>query len=39
MNITDPKQIETYNNFINNEYEDQNAAKHKAFESFLDSIM
>lgn len=36
---TDIKQIETYKNFINNEYEDQNAAKHKAFESFLDSIM
>ena len=39
MNVTDPKQIETYKNFINNEYEDQNEAKHKAFESFLDSVM
>lgn len=39
MTITNTKQIETYKNFINNEYEDQKAAKHKAFESFLDSIM
>ena len=39
MIITDPKQIETYDNFISNKYEDQKAAKHKAFESFLDSIM
>lgn len=39
MDVTDPKQIETYENFIKNEYEDQKTAKHKAFESFLDSIM
>ena len=39
MAPTDPKQIETYKNFIKNEYEDKTAAKHKALESFLDSIM
>lgn len=39
MTVTDPKQIETYKNFINNEYEDQNEVKHKALELFLDSVM
>ncbi len=39
MTTTDYKQIETYNHFIDTEYEDQKIAKHKAFESFLDSIM
>ncbi|MBR1943927.1 MAG: hypothetical protein IJ848_00450 [Alphaproteobacteria bacterium] len=39
MTITDVRQIETYKNFVNNEYEDQETAKHKAFESFLDSVM
>ena len=39
MITTDPHQIETYNNFNKNEYEDQTKTKHKAFESFLDSLM
>lgn len=39
MKITNINQIETYKNFVKNEYEDQKAAKHKAFESFLDSVM
>ena len=39
MISTNIKQIETYKNFINNKYEDQKEAKHKAFESFLDSVM
>ena len=39
IQITNINQIETYKDFVKNEYEDQKAAKHKAFESFLDSIM